>query len=184
MKRPPLPKTICAHWDCWRSPWTHLRSCTWLRGAGRAKMEFTPSLCRVYLRRTDRLGVICRPTWCTSTGTSGRTFPGLWIRWSGAPPHSRRTLCRAWWLKVRFSFLAGFFCLFFLYFNLFRKAEIRVHSRGSVRTRSCLAQQVTPCQSQTTTEGLNPHLTHHVPHLKEGGGSESPWRDQCVKFSV
>lgn len=43
-----------------------------------------------------------------------------------------------------------------------------VRSRGSVRTWSSLAQ-VTPCQklrSQTTTEGLNPHLT---PRLSSRG---------------
>lgn len=48
---------------------------------------------------------------------------------------------------------------------------------------SCLAQ-VTLCQgcgSQTTTEGLNPHLT---PRLTSLGGLESPWMDQRVKFSV
>lgn len=123
IKRPPKK---CAHWNCWRLPWTHLLSCCWLRGVRGVKMEFTPVLCSVCLRRTDRPRIICRPTWCTSTGTSDRTFPGLWILWS-RKSRSMRTPCRAWWLKVRFYF-------FYSISWLCTGGKIRAYSRGLVQT--------------------------------------------------
>lgn len=126
-------------------------------------MEFTPVLCSALLRRSDWPRITCRPTWCTSTGTSDRTFPGLWILWSGEP-RSMRTPCRAWWLKVRFYSI--------LYPDFYKKKKIRAYSRGFVRTGFCLGQ-VTPCQSccgPRRPQRVPIHISHHIPNLWGGGG--------------